>query len=205
MKVIALEPAAAAATIAEELCRMNSIPGGGSGLVARTELVRAAGGFSSEFADLADWDLWLRLSRLSPMAVVNRYQIAYAHDVRSLSNTRAARAFDELTRLRTKHGLGVGGNADFDPAVWSRFVSSLYGRARDRSGMSRVWFHEAVRTRSPLRMGRAVGHRVVPMSAQFMIHRMWLRHSIRKLDPIEVQTVERWLSEASDVPLKAAT
>jgi hypothetical protein len=34
---------------------------------------------------------------------------------------------------------------------------------------------------------------------------MWLRHSIRKLDPIEVQTVERWLSEASDVPLKAAT
>jgi glycosyltransferase involved in cell wall biosynthesis len=46
----------------------NAIPGGGSGVLAHTRLVRRVGGFDPLLGMLADWDLWIRLALASDMA-----------------------------------------------------------------------------------------------------------------------------------------
>lgn len=201
MKVTGLQPAPAPDTVSADLYRRNCLPGGGSAIVARTELVRAAGGFSSEFADLADWDLWLRLIRLSPLAVVDRYQIGYTNNISTASHTNVSRAIEEMARLKAKHKFGVSGNADIDPRIWNGWLSGHYWRARDRSSLSRLWLREARRTRSPLDLGRAVGFRMLPMKTQFMVHRMRLHRSLRNLDPVDIQAVQGWLADVPDVPL----
>ena len=200
MRVTGLQPAPAPDTVSTDLYRRNCLPGGGSAIVARTELVRAVGGFSSAFADLADWDLWLRLIRLSPLAVVDQFQIAYTNNIRTVSHTSVSRSIEEMARLREKHEFGVGGNADIDPRVWNGWLSGHYWRARDRSSLGRLWFREAKRTRSPLDWGRAVSFRVLPMKAQFKVHGMRLRRFNRGLDPVDVQAVERWLADVRGVP-----
>jgi glycosyltransferase involved in cell wall biosynthesis len=205
MKVLGLEPPPIAETIAQDLYRCNPIPGGGSAVIARTDLVRSAGGFSPDFADLADWELSLRLSRLSPLAVVRQHQIAYTFDLGSPSNTRAARSLEELIRLRATHRFGVDGNADIDLDSWNGWVFSLCWRTKDRPGMVRFCLRDAVRTRSPWHIGRAVGHGILPMSTQLRLHKLRRRRSLRDLESIDaVKAVERWLSKISDESTKVS-
>ena len=60
-------PAADPASLLPRLLRTNAI-GSPSAVLARTELVRAVGGFDEELALLADWDLWLRLAAVARAA-----------------------------------------------------------------------------------------------------------------------------------------
>jgi glycosyltransferase involved in cell wall biosynthesis len=69
------------ADLAPLLLESNRIPGGASGVVARTDLVRELGGFDHELSVCADWDLWIRLSLHAPVASVHRPLVAYlVHD-----------------------------------------------------------------------------------------------------------------------------
>ena len=201
MNVIHFESPPPADQVPTELYRRNCLPGGGSAIVARTDLVRAAGGFSTEFTDLADWDLWLRLIRLAPLAVVPHFQIAYTFGIFAPSHTRPTRSLEEMSRLRVRHRFGVGGNPDFDRRNWNRWIWSQYWRTRDRSAMSRLWWREALRTRSPVDFGRSVGYRLLPIAVQVKIRRARLSRLIRTLDPVDVQTVEGWLADIADASL----
>ena len=84
------------------LLHANNIPGGGSGTMVRTELVRRLGGFDPALQTLADWDLWLRVSPLCDMAAVHRPLVAYRVHARSMSHTDD-RFLAELATLRRKH------------------------------------------------------------------------------------------------------
>lgn len=69
------------ADLAPLLLESNRIPGGASGVVARTDLVRELGGFDAALAVCADWDLWIRLALRAPVASVHRPLVAYlVHD-----------------------------------------------------------------------------------------------------------------------------
>ena len=58
----------------------NVIPGGGSGVLARTELVRSVGGFDVSLSAFADWDLNIRLSHRSAIASLDRPLVGnYVH------------------------------------------------------------------------------------------------------------------------------
>jgi glycosyltransferase involved in cell wall biosynthesis len=52
------------------LLSRNVVPGGGSSVLAETDLVREAGGFRAGMAE--DWDLWIRLGLLAPAAPVSK-------------------------------------------------------------------------------------------------------------------------------------
>jgi hypothetical protein len=198
MNVTGFQPAPTADTVERELYRRNAVPGGGSAVIARTDLIRAAGGFSPEFADLADWDLWLRLIRLSPLTTVPQYQIAYTFDALTPSHTRPARAIDELARLQAKHDFGA---ADCDTDLWNMWIYGQYWRAQDRAGMVGMWLREASRSHSLVDLGRAVAHRVLPMDAQSIIVKARRRYRCRKLDPVAVRAAERWLADVRHAPL----
>src|SRR5512135_1524583 len=83
-------------TAADELLRNNPVPGGGSGVLAATAVVREIGGFDEKLSNLADWDFYLRLGQRARLAGVPRPLVGYvihaggmAHDVvRSLREFR---------------------------------------------------------------------------------------------------------------------
>lgn len=90
----------------------NVIPGGGSGVVARRDLVVALGGFDETFAQYADWDLNLRLARHgSPANPDDAYVVKVMRD--SAMSTRLDELRGELGLVhdkwatdRARHGFG---------------------------------------------------------------------------------------------------
>lgn len=81
----------------------NPVPGGASGTVIDRELAVAAGGFDPRFSILADWDLWIRLAQLSPLAVVDEPLHAYRQHAGGMSSKYSATRA-ELRRLDAKYG-----------------------------------------------------------------------------------------------------
>jgi glycosyltransferase involved in cell wall biosynthesis len=120
---------------ADHLLRYNHIPGGASGVLAATALVREVGAFDPQLASMADWDLWVRLGLASPLATVDAPLVAYVehHGMSQQSRTLDAE-LDVFVRKhaaeRSRRGLG------FDDAWWERYFGELDARAGRR--------HEAV-------------------------------------------------------------
>jgi glycosyltransferase involved in cell wall biosynthesis len=59
------------------LPRWNPMPGGCSGVLASASVVAQVGSFDARFRHFADWDLWIRLARAGPPAVVSDPLVAY--------------------------------------------------------------------------------------------------------------------------------
>lgn len=55
----------------------NIISGSASGVLVRTDLVRAVGGFDESLPSMEDWDLWIRLAQESPLATVSSPDVGY--------------------------------------------------------------------------------------------------------------------------------
>ena len=60
-----------------ELRQANVVPGGGSSVLARTALVREAGGFDETLRASEDWEMWIRLAERSPLAAVDAPLVGY--------------------------------------------------------------------------------------------------------------------------------
>jgi glycosyltransferase involved in cell wall biosynthesis len=121
---------------AAHLLWSNVIPGGGSNVLVRRDLLEAAGGFDPRVPIVADWDLWIRLSRLSLPAVVPRPVLAYRIHPGNMS-----RKVDEMiagmrvieSRYRTERG---DEGIDWDDAF--RWIGASALRAGDRAAARRV-------------------------------------------------------------------
>jgi len=86
--------------VAAALLERDVIPGGGSSVLVRSDVIRTVGGFDSTVAACADWDYWIRLSRQGAPAVVDRPLVAYRVAAGSVSHgmARMAAHQDELRR-----------------------------------------------------------------------------------------------------------
>ena len=119
--VIKDHPAPDPAEILELLSRRNVMPAGSSNVIARTALLRELGGFDTSFANLSDWDMWLRLlhrgtrmsstvgqraattiSKLSMSFRVLRFSHGVAGSMRSV----------KLSQRSVAHSSGVVGNSN---------------------------------------------------------------------------------------------
>ena len=183
----------------EQVYRANPVPGGGSGLIAGRDLLDDVGGFSTEYADLADWEMWLRLTPLSPIASVHAFQIGYTLDDRFSSFTRPTRCREELDRLRCQHGFGQDGRPDYEPALWARWMSGQHWRAGERAGLARLWMREAVRSRDPLDMARFVAYTLLPRTALEWWRKRYLLRSLQTLDPAVVTDALTWMENVGAV------
>ena len=61
-RVLASDVFPAESELVSRLLRSNVIPGGCSGVLARTDLVREVGAFDETLTYTEDWDLWIRLA-----------------------------------------------------------------------------------------------------------------------------------------------
>lgn len=73
-----------------------------SGVVAATDLLRELGGFDPALPIMPDWDLWIRLALVSPLASCDRPLLAYVKHSRSQTSAGGATFDAEYRYLRDK-------------------------------------------------------------------------------------------------------
>ena len=137
-------------TLAQELLRWNVLWGGGSNVLARTDLLRKLGGFDEQLFQLADWDLWIRLALAAQAAVVQDVQVGLLVHRSSMLLVDRRDVFLELDRLAAKHAPA----AQLDRARFARWVAAGHLRAGRRREAARA---NVRGTRAPGNVLRAAG------------------------------------------------
>lgn len=107
----------------------RNLPAFGSALIARTDRIRALGGFATDLVILSDWDMACRLARAGTLRSVRDFLVLYRHypsnqsrdvgihiesGVRSLTRFFSDPALDPAIRLQQTR-------------VWARFFAMLAG------------------------------------------------------------------------------
>ena len=167
----------------------NVIPSGGSGVLARTALVRELGGFRSLPAS-EDWDLWIRLARVAPLAAVDRPLLGYrvlatshSHDVGLMERTDDALA-EEYAEERRR--LGV----ELDWVEKQRYYGRQEVHGGDRRAAARRFASIARRTRRP---GDAVAA-VLGALSPTLLERLWQRRMTEHIDSEWMAQAQPWLT-----------
>ena len=177
------------------LLEANVIPGSASSVLVRTEAIRSVGGFREELRWGEDWDLWIRLSSLSPPAVVDRPLMAYRLSSTSMSHDTALVA-GTLEALRAnfaeefdRHGIHG------ESAELLLYLAKQELRAGRRLAAAGRYFDVAVRYRRPVRFLNAAGALVAPG----LLRSLGRWRSRRQLDPGWAAEAHAWLAPYRDL------
>jgi glycosyltransferase involved in cell wall biosynthesis len=154
LRPIALEAAPPADELAGRLRSHNAVPGGGSMVIARADVLRKLGGYDPGVRLVEDWDLWVRLTQIGPPAVVDDVLVGYVRHARNTSARNAADIRYGIRQLERKHAT-FGLHAD--QQLYSRWIAGGQRRAGHRAAAARTYLAEARRSRSPGDLVRAAG------------------------------------------------
>ncbi len=172
------------------LLRMNVIPGGASSVIASTDLVEQLNGFDPDLNADTDWDMWIRLSELAPLAVVDRPHVAYlVHDGSMSLDT--GHLEDEIDRIVAKHSqraeeLGVS----LDRAEWLDHLSYVQLRAGARVAAARSTLDSARSGGGYRRLATAALSLVSPTRTLALRNKRARQHS----DPLALAEVRGWIT-----------
>lgn len=153
--IVGAEAVPAADGLVERILEYNAIPGGGSSVVARAEVVRALGGFDPELRVVADWDLWIRLALQSPLAAVDRPLVSYLRHAGSMSRELDA-IRHELERVAAKHARARSERGlDFPWERWLVWAAAMHRRAGHRRDPAAIYARLALQRRRPVLLAKA--------------------------------------------------
>jgi hypothetical protein len=125
LRVLGGAPPAAPDEVVRSLPRTNLVPGGCSGVIVRRDLL-PPDPFDPSLGTCADWDLWIRLSRLARPIGVTQPLVGYrVHDNNMSLDT--PRTIAELGTIQARYG---------GPVDWVRFYRHL-ARVSLRAGRHR--------------------------------------------------------------------
>jgi glycosyltransferase involved in cell wall biosynthesis len=130
-----------------EILQRNAIPAGSSNVLATTESVVGAGGFDEQLAQIADWDLWIRLIHGGKAAVAVECLVAYRIHANNMAVTHPPSAvLQELDRLTAKHRSLAGRYGVSPDRVRStRWVAGSLGREGRRLAAAKLYLSGALR------------------------------------------------------------
>jgi glycosyltransferase involved in cell wall biosynthesis len=139
------------------LLRWNEIWAGCSNVIARTDVVRRLGGFDERLFQLADWDLWIRLSLDGHAAAVEDVLVGYVLHPQSMLLTDRRDVFAEFRYLVDKHrDVAARTGAHPDAAKFWRWVAAGHLRAGRRGAAARTYVQGARISRDPRLLLRAL-------------------------------------------------
>jgi GT2 family glycosyltransferase len=138
------------AVLARTLLSRNVLWGGCSNVVARTELVVELGGFDEKLFQLADWDLWIRLTQAALVAACPDIVVGCIVHPGSMLLTSEDDVLEELRYLEEKHRrTSEASGVRVDRALFRRWVAAGHLRAGRRGLAARTFLAGAVRERDP--------------------------------------------------------
>jgi glycosyltransferase involved in cell wall biosynthesis len=150
--VLGVDPAPPAADLLSDLLRHPSMPGGCSNVIARTDVLRAIGGFDERLRQLADWDLWIRLAARGDAGACDEPLMAYLDHPASMHVRESAVTPGELAYLSDKHAALLHehlGAVELGGGAWFlQWVAGGQLRAGDRRGAITTYLGAARRYRS---------------------------------------------------------
>ncbi|HTT92305.1 MAG TPA: glycosyltransferase [Acidimicrobiales bacterium] len=171
------------------LSQDNVIPGGGSSVLVDRELVLAAGGFHDDVPGCEDWDLWVRLARLSPLAYVDRPLAAWRM-WEGQGSTDAGMMLRSANQVRAKYFPELGPVDDRYAQVWWASAARRHLSARRRVQASRHFAHLALMTSSPGQLAYALAALAAPSVAERRLQGIEPRP-----DPVWCALAGSWLTE----------
>jgi glycosyltransferase involved in cell wall biosynthesis len=189
--VCAVSPSVSADEILAQLRRRGGIPGGASGVLARSDLVRDAGGYR-DLSIGADWDLWLRLADRAPVGVVPERVVAVRLHPRSVTADarRLRRAMDDVAALHT----GSDGSLQVVPDVESHF--RWYAQAASRAGQGRLAMAFQSDVAKHSRRARDWLLAVAMLAAPRTVSRVRALRRRRAIPADERRAIEEWIQDA---------
>lgn len=141
--------------LAGELLRWNVMWGGASNVVVRRKLLESLGGFDEQLAQLADWDLWIRLALAARAAVVDEVLVALVVHADSMLLVDRRDVFLELDYLAAKHrDAATRAGVEVDRARFARWVAAGHLGAGRRRSAARAYVRGS---RAPGNVLRAAG------------------------------------------------
>jgi glycosyltransferase involved in cell wall biosynthesis len=168
LTVLGVQAAPHDVDVTREIFGRNVVPGGGSGVLARTELVREVGAFDPSLPSLEDWDLWMRLAMAAPPATVARADVGYylhaGNMSRHVTTMRRARNMVLSKHASERRARGVV----VDDGWWDSYMLDLALSSGNRAAAGRVKLRTITGSRNPrdlvallamLAIPRAVGQR----------------------------------------------
>jgi len=158
LETVYLSPAARPGHLAQGLLRENVL-GGPSGVLARTDLLCALGGFDTALSGTEDWDLWIRLAAGAKGAAVPEVLWAYVeHGTNMLAGTSSVEAHrPDFERLAAKHGAAAERlGLHFGATGWTGWAASRHRQAGRRFRAAATYLRGAISERSPGQLARAV-------------------------------------------------
>nr|MBA2626195.1 hypothetical protein [Acidimicrobiia bacterium] len=184
--------------VADTFLAVHAMPGGGSGVVARTELVRRVGGFDCGLKILADWDLWVRLARESPLTTVADPLLAYRLHEGAMS-WQSGQVRDELHRLEEKYASWRSASGlRLDRASFEMWLGDRAQRAGDRRVATSAYLRAAAVMGRPKAAVRLVESLLWPRA-----HILHDRYRRRMTSENHLTGVEAWLAPIRTVELAA--
>ena len=171
------------------LLAYNHIPGGASGTVVRSELARSVGGFDTNLSNMADWDMWIRLSLEASLATVHRPLVArFEHEGGLSGDPRGIR--EEFEWVVSKHQEVRGQRGVPASGATLRWFARRQVEAGNGRAAARNYIHVAHHYGDRKSWGRALIAYVWPE----LLRRRWIRLAGRTLDTPWAEEAEAWLA-----------
>jgi len=174
--------------LSDELLRRNSIPGGGSGVLAATGLARAIGGFDESMSNLADWDFYLRLAQLAPIAAVHAPLLGYLVHADSMAHNIRRSDAEYHYMLKKYAQLREARQVMPDTVQWLLYLAGMAYNGGHRIVGARICLRLGLR-HGHVRSLRSVGMAFVPTR----VYRSRYRRGAAQIPVVWKKGVEEWL------------
>ena len=174
----------------ERLVGTDVIPGGCSSVVMHRSLFAEAGGFDASLISAHDWELWIRLAALSPVAGVDAPLVAYRvwPGAMSWDVSKMERAYHQTVALHSPHAVGSPERSGSDVA-FHRYMARMELRNGQRVAVAVRHAKIARSQRQPKDLVHSLISFVAPRSTE----RWRARHELARVPKEWIADVDTWL------------
>ena len=179
-----------AGDVSDLLLVRNRIPGGGSGVLAETALMRRLAGFDEALSNSADSDMWIRLGLAAQLAPVDRPLLGYR--VHGLGMSRQLDdIYREIGHVRAKHREERAARGITPGETINMWIGERHQRSGRRFAAARAYLRASTAIGGRLAAGRAAEAMLWPGAFRLrdgrrarMIPPAWVAEAEAWLDPI---------------------